>query len=111
MFKRYKIKRCQGSVKVIFYTGFEFGVNEISGFSQLMSFIFSLRQENLKKAKAFLRAGNVSQANDFFQRCVEITPMMATEVIQVCTFVYHSMNIAIHHENNVNKQDKKHQPL
>eukprot|EP00795_Rhopilema_esculentum_P002808 gene2808-1034_t len=44
----------------------------------------NLRQENLKKAKAFLRAGNVSQANDFFQRCVEITPMMATEVIQAC---------------------------
>ena len=43
----------------------------------------SKREENLKNAKAHLRAGNVSKAKEYFQRCVEITPAMATEVIQV----------------------------
>eukprot|EP00794_Sanderia_malayensis_P020244 gene20244-22226_t len=42
------------------------------------------REENLKKGKAFLRAGNTTQAVECFQRCVEITPAMATEVIQAC---------------------------
>ena len=46
-------------------------------------YLFRLREENLKKAKSLLRSGHSSQANEYFQRCVEITPAMATEVIQV----------------------------
>jgi len=44
----------------------------------------SNREESLRKAKAHLRAGQNSKANDYFQRCVEITPAMATEVIEAC---------------------------
>ena len=45
------------------------------------------RQENKAKGLAFLRAGNRTQALECFQKCVDITPEMALEVIKVrfCT--------------------------
>ena len=42
------------------------------------------RQENKAKGLAFLRAGNRQQALECFQKCVDITPEMALEVIKVC---------------------------
>ncbi|XP_022800229.1 exonuclease 1-like [Stylophora pistillata] len=42
------------------------------------------RQENKAKGLAFLRAGNRQQALDCFQKCVDITPEMALEVIKEC---------------------------
>lgn len=45
------------------------------------------RQENKAKGLAFLRAGNRQQAQECFQKCVDITPEMALEVIRVCCFV------------------------
>jgi len=44
------------------------------------------RQENKAKGLAFLRAGNRQQALECFQKCVDITPEMALEVIKVCSF-------------------------
>lgn len=44
------------------------------------------RQENKAKGLAFLRAGNRQQALECFQKCVDITPEMALEVIKVCCF-------------------------
>ncbi|XP_029187428.2 exonuclease 1-like isoform X2 [Acropora millepora] len=42
------------------------------------------RQENKAKGLAFLRAGNRQQAVECFQKCVDITPEMALEVIKEC---------------------------
>lgn len=42
------------------------------------------RQENKAKGLAFLRAGNRQQALECFQKCVDITPEMALEVIKEC---------------------------
>ncbi|XP_020899632.1 exonuclease 1 isoform X2 [Exaiptasia diaphana] len=42
------------------------------------------RQENKAKGLAFLRAGNKTQACECFQKCVDVTPEMALEVIKVC---------------------------
>jgi exonuclease-1 len=42
------------------------------------------RQDNKAKGLALLRAGNKSQAFECFQKCVDITPEMALEVIKVC---------------------------
>lgn len=44
------------------------------------------RQENKAKGLAFLQAGNRPQALECFQKCVDITPEMALEVIKVCSF-------------------------
>jgi len=41
------------------------------------------RQENKAKGLALLRAGNKSQAYECFQKCVDITPEMALDVIKV----------------------------
>lgn len=45
---------------------------------------YRTRQENKAKGLAFLRAGNRQQAVECFQKCVDITPEMALEVIKVC---------------------------
>ncbi|KAM7433475.1 Rad2 nuclease [Porites harrisoni] len=42
------------------------------------------RQENKAKGLAFLRAGNRQQALECFQKCVDISPEMALEVIKEC---------------------------
>ncbi|KAL9953298.1 hypothetical protein ACROYT_G040694 [Oculina patagonica] len=42
------------------------------------------RQENKAKGLAFLRAGNRQQAQECFQKCVDITPEMALEVVKEC---------------------------
>ncbi|XP_068681697.1 exonuclease 1-like [Montipora foliosa] len=42
------------------------------------------RQENKAKGLAFLRAGNRQQAVECFQKCVDITPDMALDVIKAC---------------------------
>ena len=44
---------------------------------------YRTRQENKAKGLAFLRAGNRQQAVECFQKCVDITPEMALEVIKV----------------------------
>ena len=41
------------------------------------------RQENKSKGLAFLRAGNRQQALESFQKCIDITPEMALDVIKV----------------------------
>ena len=51
---------------------------------QPLNFLFSrTRQENKAKGLAFLRAGNRQQALECFQKCVDISPEMALEVIKV----------------------------
>jgi hypothetical protein len=41
------------------------------------------RDANRKKAQEHLLRGEVSQANDCFQKAVDITPLMANNLIQV----------------------------
>lgn len=41
------------------------------------------RAENRAKAAAHMAAGNVSAALEFYQRCVDVTPAMAKQVIEV----------------------------
>ena len=42
-----------------------------------------MRSDSKSKGLAFLRAGNRGQALEYFQKCVDITPEMALEVIKV----------------------------
>lgn len=42
------------------------------------------RDKYRKMAKAYLREGKVREARECFQRCVDITPSMAREVIEAC---------------------------
>jgi len=42
------------------------------------------RKENREKAIQLLSQGKNGEAREFFQRCVDITPQMAREVIQAC---------------------------
>ena len=42
------------------------------------------RAKNRKMAKDFLAAGNYQSAKECFQRCIDITPEMAREVIAAC---------------------------
>ena len=48
----------------------------------------SSRKENRAKGLAFLRAGNKVEAVECFQRCVDITPEMALEVIKVSIIMF-----------------------
>ena len=40
------------------------------------------REHNVQKAMELLRSGNRSQAEDFFQRAVDVTPLMAHSLMQ-----------------------------
>lgn len=51
-----------------------------------------LRSESKAKGLAFLRSGNRTQAQECFQKCVDITPEMALEVIKVSSYT-----ITVHH--------------
>lgn len=42
------------------------------------------RSEYKSKGMAFLRSGNRSQAMDFFQKCIDITPEIALRLIESC---------------------------
>lgn len=56
---------------------------------QPLNFLFSrTRQENKAKGLAFLRAGNRQQALECFQKCVDISPEMALEVIKVLMLLF-----------------------
>ena len=56
---------------------------------QPLNFLFSrTRQENKAKGLAFLRAGNRQQALECFQKCVDISPEMALEVIKVLVLLF-----------------------
>ena len=56
---------------------------------QPLNFLFSrTRQENKAKGLAFLRAGNRQQALECFQKCVDISPEMALEVIKVLLLLF-----------------------
>ena len=43
-----------------------------------------MRKENREKGIQFMKEGKVKEARECFQRCVDITPAMAREVIQAC---------------------------
>ena len=58
----------------------------ICNFNNNVTMFERTRQENKAKGLAFLRAGNRQQALECFQKCVDITPEMALEVIKVCCF-------------------------
>lgn len=45
---------------------------------------FRNRERNRKKAKELLREGKANEARECFQRCVEVTSEMASEVIRAC---------------------------
>ena len=51
-----------------------------------MSYCFLRRQREKNKVQAMehLRQGNISTANQNFQRCVDVTSAMALELIKVC---------------------------
>ena len=68
---------------------------------QPLNFLFSrTRQENKAKGLAFLRAGNRQQALECFQKCVDISPEMALEVIKVLVLFRLFFFYSLHHPHN-----------
>lgn len=49
------------------------------------------REANLQKGRQLLREGKVSEARDCFTRCVNITPVMAHNLIKVKTSSFRSL--------------------
>ena len=61
-------------------------------FSLVIFYFSRARQENKAKGLAFLRAGNRQQALECFQKCVDISPEMALEVIKVLLLLFVSFD-------------------
>lgn len=53
------------------------------GCNPLLLRLCRARAEARDKAAAYLAAGNVAMAQECYQRCVDITPAMAKQVIEV----------------------------
>lgn len=51
------------------------------------------REANLQKGRQLLREGKVSEARDCFTRCVNITPVMAHNLIKVKTFSFKGLKV------------------
>ena len=72
-------------------------------FSLLIFYFSRARQENKAKGLAFLRAGNRQQALECFQKCVDISPEMALEVIKVLVLLFVFLIVffySFHHPHN-----------
>ena len=46
------------------------------------------RKDNKEKAVQLLSEGKMAEAREYFQRCVDVTPAMAREVIQAGLYAY-----------------------
>ena len=46
------------------------------------------RKENKEKAVQLLSEGKMAEAREYFQRCVDVTPAMARDVIQAGLYAY-----------------------
>lgn len=51
------------------------------------------REANLRKGRQLLREGKLSEARDCFTRCVNITPVMAHNLIKVKTSSFRGLNV------------------